>query len=990
MKPLAAGDPVMVGQYRLVARLGAGGMGRVYLGFSGGQRAVAVKVVHAEHARDEEFRARFRIEVASARRVNAAFTAPVIDAGEDDDPPWLVTAFVPGPSLEEVVKGFGVIPEEAVWRLIAGLAEALAAVHACDLVHRDLKPANVLIAADGPRLIDFGLSRALDASSLTATGYVMGTPAFMSPEQIEGERIGPESDVFSLGALLVFAATGKPPFGAGQSADLFFRVLQSEPDFRGLSGPLHDLAAWCLAKDPVTRPSPADIMEMVPDRASTSAVLSLVRFWPEPVDSFITAYQERLAGAVPDSPARPDPAAANTQPPSPAPRRPAPPQFRPPREIAAEAAGLADSGRAEAARQVLSSAAQLRPDQEVAALITTLRGDHRHSDAETVIGVAARRPAAEVAALADVLRQLGVPDDADRLLDEAGFRPPAEIGPLAGELASQHRTRELRRLLHSAVTVNRAPAAVVALVAGLSAAGLGAETGRLMSLVAAGLPGSDAVGLADALRAAGQDDAAFLLYSSALDPVARRPPDQVASLLAAMRRAGRDTEADQLISAVSSVRREPGEVAELAAALWSASLDGDSRRILDAAVPVMGVDEIVGIAGSLLVMDRPEAALTLLVEAAARRPATVTDTFVRALREAGLPVDARRVLDSAQNWPPAKTAQLIVSLRGSGAGEDADRVVTGSRVRSIEQLGDLMAELTLLGADSDCAKVAAIARFDDPAAVCDLVTRMMSGDRRAAADDLLARAAAVSPEFCCDLIGELMRRGQHGGAAFLLDQEAARDNGSILRILVALRERGNDEAANRLLMNVANLVVDRIASLASELSFSEASEVIALIAAMKLVRPHDIGQVLAAALPKRGAGAPDFLAAMAADPRIGMATVAAALEARMPDQLALFFLLVVRRHHGAGADLGQIVSGLRSAGLHQAGRALLETAAAQLDSVDFCALYVNLRMRYFDDEADYLFSRATHSPNVPLLIKTLRDYGYQKEARLLRKIEPRR
>ena len=280
MKPLAADDPVTVGPYRLVARLGAGGMGRVYLGFSGGKRAVAVKVIHAEHARDEDFRTRFKTEVAAARRVNAAFTAPVIDAGEDDDPPWLVTAFVSGPSLAEMIKGLGSLPEESVGRLIAGVAEALQAVHACDLVHRDLKPANVLIAADGPRLIDFGLSRALDVSSGTVTGFVIGTPAFMSPEQVDSGRIGPESDVFSLGALLVFAATGRPPFGKGKSADLFFRILKNEPDFGELRGPLRDLAEWCLAKEPSARPSPAEIMQAIPDHPSSSTVLSLVRFWP--------------------------------------------------------------------------------------------------------------------------------------------------------------------------------------------------------------------------------------------------------------------------------------------------------------------------------------------------------------------------------------------------------------------------------------------------------------------------------------------------------------------------------------------------------------------------------------------------------------------------------------------------------------------------------------------------------------------------------------
>ncbi|HUC59310.1 MAG TPA: serine/threonine-protein kinase [Streptosporangiaceae bacterium] len=984
MEPLAADDPASVGPYRLVARLGSGGMGRVYLGFSGGKRAVAVKVIHAEHARDDEFRARFRTEVAAARQVNAAFTAPVIDAGENDDPPWLVTAFVAGPSLAEVVKGLGILPEQSVWRLIAGLAEALQAVHACDLVHRDLKPANVLIAADGPRLIDFGLSRALDASSVTATGYVVGTPAFMSPEQIASGRIGPESDVFSLGALLVFAATGHPPFGTGNSADLFFRVLEGEPEYRELTGPLRDLAAWCLAKDPSGRPSPAEIMEAVPDRASPTAMLSLMRFWPVAVDSFIAAYQERLVGAIPEPDDAEEPPRAAARP-----RRAAQP-FRPPREIAAEAAGLAESGQVSAARQLLSSAARLRPDQEVAALITTLRDGQRYSDAETVISAAALRPAGEVAALVDVLRQIGVPEEADRVLDQAGFREPSEIGPLAGALAEQGRTREVRRLLHSAITVHRSPAAVVALVGALSSAGLGTETGRLMALLAAARPDVEAASLADALRAAGLDDAAFRLYSSAVGPVAQRSPDELASLLAAMRGAGRDEEADQLISAVSSAHRTPGDVAELAGALSSASLDSDSRRVLHAAVSVMEVGEIVGIAGSLLAMDRADAALSLYVEAAARYPAAASATFVQALRDAGRPVDASRVLDSSRDWPPAKTAQLIAALRESGAGADADRVIFGSKGRGTEELGDLMAELTSLGVGEDSVRVAGLAPFDDAGLVCDLVVRMVAQNRLEVAHALLAQADAAGTGFWCDLAGNLARRGQRGAVAFLIEQQAKRDNPAVLRSLSGLRGRGNNEAAGQLLADVAKRPADDIASLAAELAKRDPQEVIALIASMKAGRQHHIGQVLAAALPALGARQAEFLVTMAGDPRVGLATVAAALEAPLPDYLAALLQFIVGRYKGAGGDLGRIVDDLSRAGLRNVTHLLLEIAATRLNSADYCALYGNLRLMHDRRDADYLLGLAPANSSFALLVVTLRDAGYHREARQLRKANPRR
>ena len=203
-------------------------MGQVFLGFSPAGRPVAVKVVHAELARDRAFLHRFRREVMAARKVSGAYTAPVVDAG-DGDLPWLVTTLVAGPSLADTLEQHGPLPEISVWRLAAGLAEALAEVHAQGLVHRDLKPSNVLLAIDGPRLIDFGISRALDGTVLTGTGMVVGTPAFMSPEQASGTPAGPASDVFSYGGVLTFAATGSGPFGDGNPVAMIYRVVHDEP-----------------------------------------------------------------------------------------------------------------------------------------------------------------------------------------------------------------------------------------------------------------------------------------------------------------------------------------------------------------------------------------------------------------------------------------------------------------------------------------------------------------------------------------------------------------------------------------------------------------------------------------------------------------------------------------------------------------------------------------------------------------------------------------
>jgi serine/threonine protein kinase len=260
MHELAPGDPELIGPYRLRGRLGAGGMGRVYLGLSPGGRSVAVKVIRADLAQDAEFRARFRREVAVARTVSGLFTAPVIDADVDGPVPWLATAYVPGPSLADAVSQHGPLPAASVLALARGLAEALSAIHAAGVVHRDLKPANVLLAEDGPRVIDFGISRAIEASAFTHTGLVVGSPGFMSPEQAEGREVGPPSDIFSLGAVLAFAATGQGPFGSGSTPALVYRVVHGGPQLDLMPAEVRSLAERCLAKDPALRPTAGDLL----------------------------------------------------------------------------------------------------------------------------------------------------------------------------------------------------------------------------------------------------------------------------------------------------------------------------------------------------------------------------------------------------------------------------------------------------------------------------------------------------------------------------------------------------------------------------------------------------------------------------------------------------------------------------------------------------------------------------------------------------------
>ena len=257
---LQPGDPRKVGQYWLLGLLGSGGMGRVFLGRSPGGRLVAVKVIRAELAEQAEFRNRFVREVASARTVSGVFTAAVVDADVDAVVPWLATAYVPGLSLADTITRHGPLPATSVLALAAGLAEGLGAIHAAGIVHRDLKPSNVLLAEDGPRIIDFGISRAAEAAVLTGTGVVFGSPSFMSPEQARGQLVGPPSDVFSLGAMLSFAATGEGPFGTGSSASLLYRVVFTPPDTSGLPAALRALVERCLAKDPEQRPTTEQLL----------------------------------------------------------------------------------------------------------------------------------------------------------------------------------------------------------------------------------------------------------------------------------------------------------------------------------------------------------------------------------------------------------------------------------------------------------------------------------------------------------------------------------------------------------------------------------------------------------------------------------------------------------------------------------------------------------------------------------------------------------
>ncbi|WP_149830824.1 protein kinase domain-containing protein [Streptomyces tailanensis] len=256
MEPLGPDDPQVLGPYRLGARLGAGGMGRVYLARTPEGRILAVKAIRPELMGDRNFRIRFRREVEAAGAVGGRFTAPVVDADPDGATPWLATEYIAGPTLAEAVAEHGPLPVESVLVLGAGIAEALISVQAAGLVHRDLKPSNVLLAADGPRVIDFGIVRATDGYDLTRSGALFGSFEYMCPEQATGEPLGPEGDIFSLGSVLTYAASGHAPFSGTAAATLLYQVVHSPPDLTGVPDPLDKIIHLCLTKDPRLRITP--------------------------------------------------------------------------------------------------------------------------------------------------------------------------------------------------------------------------------------------------------------------------------------------------------------------------------------------------------------------------------------------------------------------------------------------------------------------------------------------------------------------------------------------------------------------------------------------------------------------------------------------------------------------------------------------------------------------------------------------------------------
>nr|WP_218126506.1 serine/threonine-protein kinase [Glycomyces sambucus] len=287
------------GGFRVIAELGQGAMGRVFLGYGPDGRWAAVKVIHGMHVADAGFRARFREEVAASQQVSGGYTAAVLDADSESPTPWMASEFLLGPTLREATEKTGGLPEEALVRLAAGLATALAEIHRAGIVHRDLKPGNVILTGDGPRVIDFGIARALarTGTDLTRTGGVIGTPEFMSPEQVESRPLTPASDMFALGSVLAAAASGASPFAAPATFHVLTGIVRAEPDLSGLPGRLRALVAPCLAADPRDRPTPAGLLELIGRLEPTANP------WPDPVVALAHSQRRQLTELLTRTPA---------------------------------------------------------------------------------------------------------------------------------------------------------------------------------------------------------------------------------------------------------------------------------------------------------------------------------------------------------------------------------------------------------------------------------------------------------------------------------------------------------------------------------------------------------------------------------------------------------------------------------------------------------------------------------------------------------------
>jgi hypothetical protein len=476
---------------------------------------------------------------------------------------------------------------------------------------------------------------------------------------------------------------------------------------------------------------------------------------------------------------------------------------RPPREIAAEAAMLVANDSPTEARQLLVAAAARRPDQEVVSLIALLRADGREADADMVISAIRERPPIEITALVDLMRRYVSDRDADQLLNAVANGTPENVAACAKILATSAGPAELRQLLDAAILAHRRSEAIVTLVAALSSIGLDAELDRMLDLAAEGLTDTETAALGDALRGAGRDDAAFRLYAAARRSIVRRPSSELASLLQAMRDADQDHDADDLLQEICAAAHGPEQLLELASELWSCSLPADASRLLDSAASTLDAVQVNWLASALREANREDAALSLCLEAAAQRPVTVAMALVMALRDAGRPVDAQRILDSSQSWPARKTGELASSLHRAGAHADVDRILATTATSGPERIVGVIAGAREHAFREATSRMAELAAFNDPTDVAVIIGSLTRQDMGPEAERLLDLSATNSADYQAKVVGGLQQPGLEHCIEYLIRSQARHDLTRVFDYLDTYLQLGLPEVASNLVSELA-------------------------------------------------------------------------------------------------------------------------------------------------------------------------------------------
>jgi hypothetical protein len=518
---------------------------------------------------------------------------------------------------------------------------------------------------------------------------------------------------------------------------------------------------------------------------------------------------------------------------------------QPPREVVAETARLREIGCSADADQVLAAVAARRPDQEVAALIAALAAEERGSEVAEMIRSAVRRSATEVMAIINALHEIGAGPYADHFIRAAACGSAEDVGAVAEVLHKSGHNDEVSLLLDTSVAEHQASEDVIALVGTLLSAGFADEVNRVVDLAAARSTGAETVALADALRGAGRQEAAFRLYGMAFTTVAGRPPEEIVSVIRAMRDAGRDDDARRLLDIVRGVEFTPSELTDLLCAFWGAALDDDADAALSAAAVQMNGAQIAELAALLRIADRHQDALGLCIDAAAKYPVPVAISLIESIREAGRPIDANRVLDSSGSWPPVRTAELISRLRAAGDSRAAERVLSAVAKSEISRTGKLIILLRENGADSDAEWLLSALSIRTAKDICDLIEVLRSAGVEVVADGLLADLANRDAEEISHIIDMLYSRDRDHDANLFVRHVANRGMSELGDLLRILREHHRTREARFLVSSfVATRPVPDLVNLATELQKDNPGELGGFQSALEQRSAQDIAGVI--------------------------------------------------------------------------------------------------------------------------------------------------